>query len=629
MCGNEEKISGKEICTSGMDETKGRGNGDSHLVRVARTPSTPRVNHEESKSEIEFFGSTAAEALCVIPPPCPNPVDASLLSSRPSSSDDDIHCILETLDEIWRQASTRQYLEEVVDEGTNLDARKIQAGRFEVFVRSNKSYSNSVWRHVLNQHYKSMPKVREITDKVLEYAKHQAGRDPRIGKYGKYTTTDGWKFGSFSLILTYEQVPAQEPHIDLLAPHHQFGLMLTHGGAPSTLYYEIVDGSARRISNGKHLVALWKWMDALESKKTSNLTTSPAMHMPPHLENLLLNTVDLDNKLDFFGGVFNVVAANDMETTDIEDLDSTKDSTTTTTMISNSDINTGKSTPEEKSTPVLPPPPVEQQCKAATSSTRTNCTIESTSIEPVLFGKGPSTGTMAAIGPSAASLMMSNSVECRPHFSRKPNNIGDDYVPRAMDHSIEDNNNSNLVCGGTCAVTANHSNIENEVTNTTASVLAGVPPSTTLVPSSVSSCDPVKPLVAPCAVRCHGKDCYHKIGTLLSLPGSQVHAGPAITQEEGFRAVLFFSASPKKKVFSKKSQTNLDTTAASAAASKVAKYTKNKMQEYDSDTQFSSKYSTFFVANFVLVFPLCPCSVACCHCDMGFWRKQKRFSCIW
>ena len=81
-------------------------------------------------------------------------------------------------------------------------------------------------RHLLD------PKMKQI---LLQYAKDQAIKDARLRDANNGETE--YIFGNFSLLINFEPCQAQEPHIDLLLPNWQFGLVLTDN-APGTRFAE-------------------------------------------------------------------------------------------------------------------------------------------------------------------------------------------------------------------------------------------------------------------------------------------------------------------------------------------------------------------------------------------------------
>ena len=68
---------------------------------------------------------------------------------------------------------------------------------------------------------------------LLQYAKDQAIKDARLRDANNGETE--YIFGNFSLLINFEPCSAQEPHIDLLLPNWQFGLVL-NDDAPGTRF---------------------------------------------------------------------------------------------------------------------------------------------------------------------------------------------------------------------------------------------------------------------------------------------------------------------------------------------------------------------------------------------------------
>ena len=104
---------------------------------------------------------------------------------------------------------------------------KIQADRYEVFVEA-RSKPCTAFDYLSKKVpvSKRVPKMKQI---LLQYAKDQAIKDPRLNGKTEYI------FGNFSLLITYGRCKGQEPHIDLLLPNWQFGLVLTDN-APATCF---------------------------------------------------------------------------------------------------------------------------------------------------------------------------------------------------------------------------------------------------------------------------------------------------------------------------------------------------------------------------------------------------------
>ena len=110
-------------------------------------------------------------------------------------------------------------------------AREIQGKRIEMFLKASNKLSTA-FDEVLGP--KLPPNAKE---RILAYAQRQALKDPRMKENddGK-----GWEFDNFSLIITYGKVDMQAPHLDLIRPLFQFGLMVSDK-SPSTLLYDPED----------------------------------------------------------------------------------------------------------------------------------------------------------------------------------------------------------------------------------------------------------------------------------------------------------------------------------------------------------------------------------------------------
>jgi len=121
--------------------------------------------------------------------------------------------------------------------------RVIQGGRFEVFVRAGtkptdcfdtvvqqlllSNDNTTVLSSLLPPDRRTVEQVRLI---LLTYSTKQAKKDPRIGHQ--------YEFDNFSLLINYEKCDAQYPHIDLLGPNVQCGLVLTDK-SPGTIAYTV------------------------------------------------------------------------------------------------------------------------------------------------------------------------------------------------------------------------------------------------------------------------------------------------------------------------------------------------------------------------------------------------------
>lgn len=206
-------------------------------------------------------------SMVVIPPP--NDDGADGLSSRV------VTLLLPLLNRVLQAQPTRRHLQSLMTAnnnqsyGSNNSIRLIQGSRIELFCRvSGKSCAAFDWvcqrvfvllrkQQQQNQKQKRSTIADEkpshpprlaagfdcesadsIKNSILEFAVKQACRDPRIGNDSNhYNNNTRFHFDNFSLIVSHGTVDAQPVHIDLLAPNHQFGLILTDR-SPLTLSYK-------------------------------------------------------------------------------------------------------------------------------------------------------------------------------------------------------------------------------------------------------------------------------------------------------------------------------------------------------------------------------------------------------
>mmetsp|Transcript_23499 Transcript_23499/g.65370 ORF Transcript_23499/g.65370 Transcript_23499/m.65370 type:complete len:825 (+) Transcript_23499:60-2534(+) len=126
--------------------------------------------------------------------------------------------------------------------------RMIQAHRYEIFFHKAANKGSKSFDNLLRR--KKMDPVLTKSS-IIEYAVQQAQKDPRL-QNGNY------RFGNFSLITSYGKVEAQAPHVDLLEPNYQFGLLLTSG--PGTDWYD----TKTKITSVDDLVEAWKRTDEMD-----------------------------------------------------------------------------------------------------------------------------------------------------------------------------------------------------------------------------------------------------------------------------------------------------------------------------------------------------------------------------
>lgn len=110
--------------------------------------------------------------------------------------------------------------------------RSIQNGRWELFVQSKKMECQAfdvLCELILSKLPEHLQSTASIRCALIAYAQACARLDQRL--------PETIQFGhAFSFIITSGIVPSQHPHIDILFPDYQFGLIVTDG-VPATNWY--------------------------------------------------------------------------------------------------------------------------------------------------------------------------------------------------------------------------------------------------------------------------------------------------------------------------------------------------------------------------------------------------------
>lgn len=117
--------------------------------------------------------------------------------------------------------------------------RSIQGNRIEILLCDERNRNTMACQHVFSLFWEknqSQLQSNEFTskDEVKQYIFENA---TRLAKQDKRCTED-YVFANYSLILHTGNVDSQIPHVDLLAPHLQFGLMITPN-IPGTTAYKV------------------------------------------------------------------------------------------------------------------------------------------------------------------------------------------------------------------------------------------------------------------------------------------------------------------------------------------------------------------------------------------------------
>ena len=171
--------------------------------------------------------------------------DVGMAMISPTKDDPDgAVALLRELNVTLEKDGVRRRLDKLIDDGDE-SVRLIQAGRYEFFL-----YASGKKTCAFDEITKEMPS--DTKQRILAYATTSAAEDPRLEGGFNY------QFGNFSLIVSYGRVPAQAPHIDVVNPNHQFGLIVTDG-AQGTLVPEKLE---TRVSNVDDLLAIWEKLAA-------------------------------------------------------------------------------------------------------------------------------------------------------------------------------------------------------------------------------------------------------------------------------------------------------------------------------------------------------------------------------
>ncbi|CAB9524120.1 expressed unknown protein [Seminavis robusta] len=199
---------------------------------------------------------------------------------HPTTNDSHLLVLCHELNRLMQlPAVTNDFGKWIGDPEKDYSARNIQGGRIEIFLENAVGKGSNAFDAIIGERLPGGAK-----DKILNYARSQAQRDPRLGDM---------EYGNFSLICTYGPVDAQAPHLDSLKPNFQFGLILSDN-APGTLFYE----SAVDVSDVNALVEHWKNVDTILGSPYKRATA-----MPPALVQAMERDASVLLLLSHFGRV--------------------------------------------------------------------------------------------------------------------------------------------------------------------------------------------------------------------------------------------------------------------------------------------------------------------------------------
>lgn len=120
--------------------------------------------------------------------------------------------IIRRIDKVLSSPHVWSYLDQCIQDGY-LSVQKIQEGHYELFVMNAAGKGSLCFDKLLKQENFSS----DDKNVLVVFAKQQAHKDTRL------SCSDAYKFTNFSIIITYDKVNKQRPHIDLLEPNYQFG----------------------------------------------------------------------------------------------------------------------------------------------------------------------------------------------------------------------------------------------------------------------------------------------------------------------------------------------------------------------------------------------------------------------
>ncbi|GKZ00140.1 hypothetical protein MPSEU_000967300 [Mayamaea pseudoterrestris] len=202
--------------------------------------------------------------------PPPPPQQASNMAndnSASSSNDNEMKIIHPSPDEDFEALEILRKLDarleryerrfiQLIDEEKDQSVRRIQGKRFEVFCSSTYKPCNAFDELCMlvagddDQDESTLEaRAQQIKERMINFAIKQAGKDERF-------PSSRYSYNNFSLLITYDAVDAQGPHIDLLYPNAQFGLLLTNS-SPGTISYKVKCNIICARDLPKH-VASWK-----------------------------------------------------------------------------------------------------------------------------------------------------------------------------------------------------------------------------------------------------------------------------------------------------------------------------------------------------------------------------------
>lgn len=199
---------------------------------------------------------------------------------HPSTNGEDL-TVVEILDRLSAQLkdpTVQDRLHRSAEDDNDNSIRRIQNERYEMFVK-HEDISTASFDTLVTADEKKQ---------ILRYAERQANRDERL-------SGQNYGFDNFSLIMTFRPCSAQAPHIDLVFPNFQFGLVVT-GGAQGTSFLQSQHQHA--IQDSETMFRTW---DAKLSKQKHAIWSRGCRSVPIKLRKVFNEHPNAWWHLKYFG----------------------------------------------------------------------------------------------------------------------------------------------------------------------------------------------------------------------------------------------------------------------------------------------------------------------------------------
>lgn len=235
----------------------------------------PKFTHEPKR---EYLGDPLMGMTLIHPPP-KNHVAVQLLQEiNAELKDPKVKLAFYN----WARGEKPAAVEEDEENESVLEScREIQGGRIEIFLEA-KDKSSQAFDYIIGR--KLRKDAKEI---VLEYCRRQADQDKRLNK--------GYKYENFSLLVSFYQRPAQVPHLDLVHPNYQFGVILSDQATGTHFVPASVQNNIGRVATVDNLEELWNTNVAFKEDNGEHLL------MPDTIKKVFQQEEGAQQLLRYFG----------------------------------------------------------------------------------------------------------------------------------------------------------------------------------------------------------------------------------------------------------------------------------------------------------------------------------------